>query len=103
MATPQPSQTGWKSHPAGGRDSQEDEEHEEGQHRACEEENEEEEGWDDSERGRAGSEQRAIDAVGARQMRSPTGKAPHRRTRGVWMVRGADGEGCNKNGQENEF
>ena len=28
--------------------------------------------------GRTGSEQRAVDAVGARQMRSPTGKAPHR-------------------------
>lgn len=28
--------------------------------------------------GRAGSEQRAADAVGAREMRPPTGKAPHR-------------------------
>lgn len=37
-------QTGQKSHPAGGRDSQEDEGHEEGQHRACEEESEEEKG-----------------------------------------------------------
>ena len=28
--------------------------------------------------GRAGSEQRAVVAAGAREMRSPTGKAPHR-------------------------
>jgi len=37
--------------PGGRRDSQEDEEHEEGQHRACKEENEEEKGRDDSESG----------------------------------------------------
>ena len=54
MATPQPIQTGRKSHPAGGRDSQEDEKHEKGQHRSCEKENEEEEGRDDSESGEDG-------------------------------------------------
>lgn len=49
--------------------------------------------------GRAGSEQRAVDAVGAREMSSPTGKAPHRSE----DERGLDGEGSNRSGQENEL
>ena len=50
-------------------------------------------------RGRVGSEQRAAAAAGATETRSPAGKAAHRTE--DW--RGLEGEGSNKDGQENEL